>query len=509
MHVRTLRRHLRRLYKTTQALVAHAVWGFPGRKLRMVGVTGTDGKTTTVHLIVTALESAGYTVGVVSTIHYQVGTRKWVNASKLTTPGPWELAKLLAHMVRAGCHYAVLECSSHRLDQGGLTGIPFDVAVITNITREHFEYHADFADYAKAKRRLFQSLRHPAKTLSFREGLDRGGRIPTVAVVNLDDERCRAMLEELAEKKYGFTLQAVGSRHEAVGAGATIVTAYPVNGPTAYSPLPTASLYIVRAGDREALLPLKLPGAFNLQNALAAIAVGVSQGIDLARITRELAEVERIPGRMDHVDAGQPFTVIIDYAVTPAAFTALYAEIGQTPAPHFQLPTPSRQIIHVFGATGERDRGKRPLLGEIAGRNADVVILADEDPFNENPERILDEIDRGLRVAGAHFIKEQDITHSPSCESDIVYYTTSEDAQGQGGDRRQDRASGQASVLRIRDRRLAIREALRRAQPGDVVLVTGKGAEETMAVGPKRIPWNDRRVIEEELRALSGRATKE
>lgn len=504
-------RSLRRVGKTAQALATHAFWGFPARKLRVVGVTGTDGKTTTAHLIIAALESAGYTVGAISTIQYQVGTRKWVNTSKLTTPGPWELAKLLAHMVRAGCHYAVLECSSHRLDQGGLTGIPFDVAVITNITREHFEYHADFADYAKAKRRLFQSLRHPAKILSFREGLDRGGWIPTVSVVNLDDERCRAMLEEPAQQKYGFSLKASSMKYGG-GMGdkdTIVVSAQSVGLPDTPYLLPHSSLYIVRAGDREALLPLKLPGAFNLQNALAAIAVGVSQGIDLARITRELAEVECIPGRMDRVEKGQPFTVLVDYAVTPAAFEALYEEVRRiVTSSKLQAPS-SPRVIHVFGATGERDRGKRPLLGEIAGQNADVVILADEDPFNENPERILDEIDRGLRVAGAHFIEEQDITHSSFRESDIVYYTTSEDAQGQGGDRRQDRASGRASVLRIRDRRLAIREAFRRAQPGDVVLVTGKGAEETMAVGSKRIPWNDRRVVAEELRALSERATKE
>jgi UDP-N-acetylmuramyl tripeptide synthase len=168
------KRTLLRIWKTAQAVAANAIFGFPGRKLRVVGVTGTDGKTTTVHLIVTALESAGYTVGAVSTIQYQVGTRVWANTSKLTTPGPWALARLLAHMVRSGCHYVVLECSSHRLDQGGLWGIPIDVAVITNITREHLDYHRDLGDYAWAKRRLFRALRHPPKVLPYRRNVDRG-----------------------------------------------------------------------------------------------------------------------------------------------------------------------------------------------------------------------------------------------------------------------------------------------------------------------------------------------
>lgn len=462
MHI--LRRRAIRVWKTLQALVANAVFGFPGRKLRVVGVTGTDGKTTTVHLIVTALESAGYTVGAVSTIQYQVGTRKWTNTSKLTTPSPWALAKLLAHMVRAGCHYVVLECSSHRLDQNGLWGIPFDVAVVTNITREHFDYHRDFADYTAAKRRLFRLLRHPTKVLPFRKGVGPGGRIATVAVANLDDERAAAMLGEPAEREYGFTVE-WGKRDSARG-DITVVASQPVRNPGPGPQTPSPAMYVVRAGEHEALLSLRLPGRVNLQNALAAIAVGVSQGIELARITRELSEVDRIPGRMDRVEKGQPFTVIVDYAVTPAAFDALYAEVSL-------LKTPGRRLIHVFGAAGERDRGKRPLLGEIAARNADLVVLTDEDPFNEDPEQILNDIEAGLEEATGS-------------------------RQQMGGER----------YVRIRDRRLATREALQRAQPGDIVLVTGKGAEEIMAIGERRIPWNDRRVVEEELAAVGFPGTK-
>ncbi|TSC63449.1 MAG: Uncharacterized protein G01um1014106_496 [Parcubacteria group bacterium Gr01-1014_106] len=483
-------RWLRRPFKMAQAFVACAVFGFPGRKLRIVGVTGTDGKTTTVHLTVKALESAGYTVGAISTIHFQVGTKLWTNRSKLTTPGPWELQKLLAHMVRAGCHYVVLECSSHRLDQEGFWGIPFDVAVITNITREHFDYHKDFDDYARAKRRLFMALRHPAKQLPFRKNIDPGGRVPTAAVVNLDDERCRPMLEEQAERKYGFTLQADRGKLTANG-GTTIVTARPAASPHQLSAV-SSQLYIVRAGEREALLDLKLPGRFNLQNALAAIAVGISQGIALAQITRELSDVERIPGRMDQVKEGQPFTVIIDYAVTPAAFEALYAEIRNS---KFEIR--NFRIIHVFGAAGGRDRGKRPLLGEIAGRHANLVILADEDPYSEDPEHILRGIEPGLVAAG---MRSATLSEDAALRSTAIMNDSSaagdRGAVSGEGDRKQ--------FLRIRDRRLAIREALNRAKSGDVVLVTGKGAEETMALGDQRIPWNDRKVITEELMSLRG-----
>lgn len=456
------KRRLLRVYKTLQAVAAQLAYGFPGRKLRVVGVTGTDGKTTTVYLIVRVLESAGYTVGAVSTIHCQVGTRVSPNTSKLTTPGPWALNALLSHMARAGCHYAVIECSSHRLDQGGLWGIPFDVAVVTNVTREHFDYHRDFADYTRAKRKLFQALQHPAKRLKFRRGVDPGGRVPTVAVANLDDQRAAEILSQArAEQVFGFSLRdaerAVASEAERK---IVRVSARPVG--------VSDVLYCVRAGEEEALMALKLPGRFNLANALASVAVGVSQGVPLARVTRELSVVERIPGRMDNVERGQPFTIIIDYAVTPAAFEALYAEIHRLRETRSHVHTPKPQLIHVFGAAGERDRGKRPLLGEIAGRHADLVILTDEDPYGEDPERILDDLESGLKKHASEV-------------------------------RRTPFGSAQPRYLRIRDRRLAIREALKRARTDDIVLVTGKGAEETMAVGRRRTPWNDRRVIEEEL----------
>lgn len=465
------KRRLLRIWKTAQAIVAQVVFGFPGRKLRAIGVTGTDGKTTTVHFVVKALESAGYTVGAISTIHFQVGTRVWTNASKLTTPGPWQLAKLLAHMVRAGCHYVVIECSSHRLDQGGLWGIPFDVAVITNITREHFDYHRNFDDYAHAKRRLFRALHHPAKMLPFRRGIDPGGRAPTVAVANLDDERCAVMLSEPAERVFGFTLN---PNQLPKLNGETSEVGIPRHAQSVIARTVGDSQFaVVRTGGYEALTALKLPGRFNLANALAAIAVGVSQGIDLARITRELSEVECIPGRMDRVGGGQPFTVIVDYAVTPAAFEALYAEISKFRAPNSkQAPSSNPKIIHVFGAAGGRDRGKRPLLGEIAGRRADLVILTDEDPYGEDSEQILNDLEAGVVVAG---MRKEDKSEGYSGTSKVF--------------------------LRIRDRRSAIREALQRAQSGDVVLITGKGAEETMAIGSQRILWNDRRVIEEELRS--------
>lgn len=453
------KRRLLRLWKTAQAMLAQAVFGFPGRKLRVVGVTGTDGKTTTVHLAVRALESAGYTVGAVSTIRYQVGTRVWTNRSKLTTPGPWELAKLLAHMVRAGCHYVVLECSSHRLDQGGLWGIPFDVAVITNVTREHFDYHQNVDDYASAKRRLFAALRHPPKILPPRRGVDAGGVLSTVAIANLDDERARVMLTEAAQRRYGFTVEDSTDWESAATAPTLVlVTARGVEEPqNGSSATVSPSLFLVRAGSEEALLRLQLPGRVNLANMLAAIAVGVSQGIPLAQVTRELSEVERIPGRMDIVSQHQPFTVLVDYAVTPAAFSALYAELKK-------WKTPPAKLLHVFGAAGNRDRGKRPLLGELAGQHADLVILTDEDPYGEDPEQILNDLEAGVVAAGKKLGE---------------------------------------SLLRIRDRRLAIREALRRARPGDIVVVSGKGAEETMAIGRQRIPWNDRLVVTEELQQSS------
>jgi len=425
-------RTLRRPWKMASAWVASVVFGFPSRKLKVIGITGTTGKTTTVQLTVVALQSAGYTVGAVSSIHVQIGTKTLKNRSGLTSLGPWKLQQLLAHMVRSGCQYAIIEVSSHALDQMRFWGVRFDVAAITNLTRDHLDYHRTIDDYARAKRRLFQLVaRRVRKTL-------RGADVPRVLVASLDDPQLAPFLAEQAEEKYGITLLRPSASR---GSGVEPLYCFGIH------VLPTKTTSVVMMRGRNALLHLRLQGAFNVQNALIAVAIGVSQGIELSRITRELYEVRSIPGRFEPVDCGQPFRVIVDYAVTPAALTALFSTLSG------RHPT---RMLAIFGAAGNRDRGKRAEMAEIVGKNADVVFLTNEDPFTEDPEQIFADLEIGLKRT-------------------------------------------RAEVVKTPDRRAAIREAVHRARPGDIVVATGKGAEETMRFKGRTIPWNDRQVFEEAL----------
>ncbi len=401
---------IKNAYHLVQAVMACAYFGFPGKKLAVIGVTGTNGKTTTAQFIARILERAGKTIAVASTIDFQIGGKRWVNASKFTTLSPWQLQKFLRDAVRSGCGYAVIETSSHALDQHRVWGIPYVIAVMTNVTREHLDYHETMAEYRRAKRRLFSMAEQAVinRDMEDPEYFRVHPEQPTI-FYSTKDQNAHLLAEriELDFKGTAFTVD-------------------------------------------DTNFHLHVPGLFNIENALAALGVARLLGIDFSVAAEALADIAGVPGRMELVPNEKNADIIIDYAVTPDAFEKLYASI-------LPLKIPGTQIIHVFGACGERDRGKRPMLGEIASGYADIVILTNEDPYHEDPERIIDEIERGV-------------------------------AKKKGKE-----------YFRIFDRREAIRKALALADIGDIVLITGKGAEETMAVGDERIPWNDRKAIEEEL----------
>ncbi len=454
-------RALRRPWKIMEALGANLLFGFPSRHLVLVGITGTTGKTTTAHLVTVALESAGYTVGAVSSLRVKVGTRVEKNLSGLTSLGPWQFQKLLAHMARAGCHYAVVEASSHALDQQRFWGTAFDVAVITNLARDHLDYHRTFEDYAAAKRRLFRAVSRR------REKILRGKYIPRVLIAPLDDPAVR-FLEEEADARYGTHTgdqrPETGNRKPETGSGVANIRIVRAYARTPGSPT------VVRADDREVVLPLQLPGRHNLSNALVAVAVGISQGIDAARVARELAEISSVPGRFERVICGQPFTVIVDYAVTELALASLFAAIREL--------KPGR-VLAIFGATGNRDRGKRASMAAVVATHADVIFLTNEDPFTEDPEQIFSDLVKG-------FQQENVVRREPAevpVESGLRQY-----------------------YFVIPDRRSAIREAVRRARPGDVIVATGKGDEETMRFKNQTIPWSDRDTFQDALAELHGPA---
>lgn len=394
------------------AVFSAAFFGFPAKRLKVIGITGTNGKTTTTRLVAKILERSGKRVAMASTINFQIRERQWSNASKFTTLSSWRLQKFLHEAVDAECEYAVLEVSSHALDQYRMWGIPCMIAVMTNVTREHLDYHKTMEYYRQAKRRLFDRAR--------------------MAVVNLDMERPEEYLQaNIFEKQCSYS---------AVSEEADI---------TAHILEEKLDGSVFALG--EATYAIHLPGRYNIENALAAIAVGMLLEIDPEIMRQTLAEISVVPGRMELVPNNRNLRIIIDYAVTPDSLEKLYGMIAAT------KPQGSR-IIAVFGACGERDRGKRPMMGRIVSSQADIVILTNEDPYHEDPGRIIDEIEQG--ISGKEKGK---------------------------------------NWFRILDRREAIAKALSLAEPGDIVVVTGKGAEETMRIGDRNILWNERAVIEELL----------
>ncbi len=413
---------------------AHA--GFPAARLGFVGVTGTDGKTTTCSLTTAVLEGAGLITGMVSTVASKgVGALR-ENLAHTSTPEAVEIQSLLAETVAGGGQRAVLECTSHALDQSRLAGCEVDVAVVTRVTHEHLDYHGTHEAYLEAKAKLLDLLRpdpaHPKVT-----------PYPKAAVLNADDPSYTALAARSQAPVIGFGLragsgaavQAVNVRDEGWSASCRVVSPW-----------------------GEGYLTLPLPGAFNVYNALAAIAAGCTLGASFESALHSLAGHPGVPGRMERIDLGQPFTVIVDFAHTPDALAqALAALRRQTPG----------KLIAVFGSAGERDRAKRPLMGRVAFEGADYFVLTDEDPRLEDRQQILEEIATGALAAGA-------------------------------GEGRQ--------FARIADRTEAIDAALRRAGPGDAVLLAGKGHEHSI-IGARSgqlhtLPWDEREAARESLRRL-------
>lgn len=423
------------------ALPAAAAWwyGDPSSSLGVVGVTGTDGKTSTARLTAAVLEAGGWPTGIVSTIGGRIASADETRPPHATTPQAPELQRALAAMRVAGDRAAVVETTSHGLAQGRVNGVRYDLAVFTNITHEHLDFHGTFEAYLAAKRSLFERLaldeRNPAKPVP---GWSRTG------IVNGDDPSAGAFVD--ATRKAGARLLRYGRDRSAelrlldvTDDGRRLRIAW--DGP---------------AGRQQAAL--RLAGSFNAYNALAAAAVGVAIDLDPAAVIGGLEGLDRVRGRMERIDLGQPFGVVVDYAHSPNALRAVLDELGPV------AEAGGGGLIAVFGSAGERDAEKRPMMGRIAAERSRLVIATDEDPRDEDRMTILEAIASGAEAAGAV-----------------------------RGD----------TLLLIPDRREALREALRAARPGDVLLLAGKGHENTILMADgAAIPWDERAEAEAALREL-------
>ncbi len=420
-----------------RALAGAAAWwyGDPSAELGVVGITGTDGKTTTSYLATAALVAAGIPTGMLGTAALEIGGVREANPEHATTPEAPRLQAILRAMVAAGDRAAIVETTSHGLALDRVAGVRYDVAIFTNLTHEHLELHGTFEAYRDAKRSLFDRLamgaENPAKP-------DLGW--PRTGIVNADDPSAEVFVE--ATRRAGarvITYSQNPSRREAdVTTSSVALMPFELGG----------GLRMAYATPRTTgELRSALAGGFNAANLLAVLALGEALDLDPAAVEAGIESVRAIPGRMERVVAGQPFEVIVDYAHTPASLETVLNELRV-------LARPRRgRVIVVFGSAGERDTLKRPDMGQIAARRAAFVVLADEDPRGEDREAILAEIAAGATAAGK--VRGRDL-------------------------------------LLIPDRRAAIRAALERARPGDFVLLAGKGHESTILYADRAEPWDER-----------------
>ena len=392
--------------------VCQALAGNPSRQLKLIGVTGTNGKTTTSCLIASVLLKGGHRVGISGTLGYFDGLE--VEPAAHTTPPADVLAPLLARMLANECTHATMEISSHALAQNRIAGVRLDVACVTNVSRDHLDYHGTLNDYRLAKSKVFDYLAP--------EGF---------AVVNADDAIAAGFLRHFA----GPALT-VGIHKPAE------ITATPVE------QFPSEQTFLLTAGSETVPVRTRMIGTHHIYNCLTAAAVGLTYGLDLMTVVSGLEAVDYVPGRLQRIECGQPFSLFIDFAHTPDALAASLRALRQVI---------SGRLICVFGAGGDRDRRKRPLMGQEAEKLADCVVLTSDNPRSEDPLEIVDEILEGFRQPPAAHV--------------------------------------------ILDRIEAVHWALAHAQPGDCVLIAGKGHEDYQIVGEERIAMDDRQIAEEWLYA--------
>lgn len=416
-------------YHFILAFLGAFIYGFPSRKLKVIGVTGTNGKSTVVNLATKILEEAGFKVASISSIRFKIGEREWLNTLKMTMPGRLKIQKFLKEALRQSCQYVVLEVTSEGIKQHRHRFVNFHTAVLTNLTPEHIESHGSFEKYKEAKGKLFQ-------------------KAEDIHIINLDDKNVEYFLKFPSSQKFCYSLNE-NSHIESLKIDCQLVKA--------------ANIKISDKGLEfnvgKIRFYLKLLGSFNVYNALAAICIGLSENIDLEIAKKALEKIESVPGRMEII-IDNPFTVIVDYAHTPDSLQKVYQTLKN-------LKIKAGRMIGVLGAAGGgRDKWKRPEMGKIAFQYCDYIILTNEDPYDENPLLILEDIEKGF-------------SQIPNSQFQIPKYE------------------------KILDRREAIKKALSLARENDIVIITGKGAEPWMCLAhDKKIPWDDREIVREEFRKL-------
>lgn len=392
-------------YHWLLAQLSALLYAYPSNQLLVVGVTGTAGKSSTCYCIAQILAQAGFKVGMTTTTLFKIGDKEWLNAKKMTMLGRFQTQKFLKQMVMAGCQAVIVETSSQGIEQFRHMGINYDILVLTNLYPEHIEAHGSFEKYKAAKGKLFCYLGHCKKKKLNTETLKHLNTVKKTIIVNNDNENKDYFLNFAADKKLTF--------------------------------------------DGRKRFETPLLGAYNIYNVNAAVTVAETLSVPTEKIIAATKSLKPLPGRLEFIENNRGIKIIVDYAFEPKAMEKLYATIKDIP---------HHKIIHVLGsAGGGRDKARRPILGKMAAEKADIIIVTNEDPYDENPLEIIEQV-----------------------------------AQG---------AQGAKELFKLLDRREAIKKALKLASEGDIILITGKGAEQAICVANgQKMPWDDRQVVREELK---------
>lgn len=417
-------------YHKAQANWANLISGNPSKDIVLIGVTGTKGKTTIANLIAAVFDAAGEKSAMETTINTKIDDKVTMHTEKsrwITTPPTSVINNFLKTAIKAKCKYAIIEVTSQAIDQYRVWGLNFDVLIFSNLSHDHIDYHKTKENYLEAKLKVFKD-NPDAK-----------------AIINIDDQVAQRFLEIKSREKILYSTKKPTE-----------------NGIVARKILesPTGTIFTAVYEGNQITIDLQIPGMFNVSNALAAIAAGIACNIPLDKIKDGLEAVSGVPGRMERIKVSQKqdFEVIVDYAHNADSLKNVYETIKQS------LSKRGGRIIAVLGATGRRDKTKRPIMGALAGKFADLVYVTNEDPYDEDPMEIIDAVAAGV-------------------------------LKGKKGKWRLN-----TNYWKILDRHEAIATAIGSANRGDIVIITGKGAEEVMAVGENKFePFSDRRVVRYEL----------
>lgn len=409
---------IERIFRGLRGVFWLAVYGFPARRLRVIAVTGTNGKTTTACFINEALKACGLKTALYTTALIEINGKKAPNQTHFTLISQKVVQQFLKRARKAYVDFVILEVTSHAIDQNRILGVPIEVSVMTNLTQDHLDYHGTMAEYARVKSLLFSKYK------------------PKLSVLNIDDEW------------YGFFKEQARGQVLTYGKskGASILL-------EKNNPSQNGSVAKISYLDKKYELTTNIPGEFNVYNALAALLVGVGLNQDLNKLALGIRNLKYVPGRMEEVKEGQNFRVYVDFAYTPDALEKVLSSVKKTT---------NGKVRIVFGATGDRDKSKRPKMGETVAKLADSIYLTDDETYLEDPEGIRREVMSGIKKAG-----------------------------------------GSKKTKEIADRQDAIELAIRESKKGDVLLISGLGHETERNMGGKMVKWDDRQIVKKTLQKAS------